>query len=96
MLRRTKAIIAHQLPKKRDNIVFCQLAPLQMKVYKRALQLPDVQNLILKAREECPCGSGKFIYKCKGPECPKYWTLTYEQGKNSSLFNIKLHLKSPF
>jgi hypothetical protein len=28
-LRRTKAIIQDQLPKKRDNIVFCQLKPLQ-------------------------------------------------------------------
>jgi hypothetical protein len=28
-LRRTKAIIQDQLPKKRDIIVFCQLKPLQ-------------------------------------------------------------------
>lgn len=28
-LRRTKAIIADQLPRKTDNVVFCQLQPLQ-------------------------------------------------------------------
>jgi DNA excision repair protein ERCC-6-like 2 len=84
MLRRTKAIIAHQMPKKKDNIVFCQLAPLQMKAYKRALQLPDVQLLLLKAREPCPCGNdptGKTTVKqCVHPNCPGYYKLTYEQG----------------
>lgn len=28
-LRRSKAIIADQLPRKTDNVVFCQLQPLQ-------------------------------------------------------------------
>jgi hypothetical protein len=35
MLRRTKdSTIKDQLPKKTDNIVFCQLAPLQMRAYR--------------------------------------------------------------
>ncbi|KAG7668690.1 hypothetical protein KSW81_005448 [Nannochloris sp. 'desiccata'] len=81
MLRRTKSIIAHQMPRKRDNIVFCQLAPLQMKAYKRALQLPDVQLLILKARDPCPCGLGDHSMKsCMHPDCPGYYKLTYDQG----------------
>lgn len=37
LLRRTKDnTIADQLPKKTDNIVFCRLAPLQMRAYKCA------------------------------------------------------------
>jgi len=81
MLRRTKSIIAHQMPRKKDNIVFCQLAPLQLKAYKRALQLPDVQLLILKARDPCPCGlSDKSMKNCIHPDCPGYYKLTYDQG----------------
>ena len=34
MLRRTKAIISDLLPKKDDNIVFCQLSELQLRAYK--------------------------------------------------------------
>ena len=33
LLRRTKKLIAHQLPKKTDHIVFCELAPLQLAAY---------------------------------------------------------------
>ena len=37
LLRRTKDnTLADQLPKKTDNIVFCRLAPLQMRAYKCA------------------------------------------------------------
>jgi SNF2 family DNA or RNA helicase len=32
-LRRTKAIIADQLPRKTDNVVFCQLQPLQYRYW---------------------------------------------------------------
>jgi hypothetical protein len=39
MRRRTKAIIADQLPRKRDNIVFCQLSELQLRAYRRMLQV---------------------------------------------------------
>lgn len=34
LLRRTKALIAHQLPRKRDHIVFCALSELQLAAYK--------------------------------------------------------------
>jgi SNF2 family DNA or RNA helicase len=34
MLRRTKALIAEQLPKKLDKIVFCELTPLQLRAYQ--------------------------------------------------------------
>lgn len=34
MLRRTKAIISDLLPKKEDNIVFCQLSDMQRRAYR--------------------------------------------------------------
>lgn len=34
LLRRTKALIAHQLPTKRDHIVFCQLSEEQLAAYR--------------------------------------------------------------
>lgn len=38
LLRRTKAdVLKDQLPKKRDNIVFCQMSDLQQRAYKRVL-----------------------------------------------------------
>ena len=79
MLRRRKDVIAHQMPKKKDHVVFCQLAPVQMEAYKRVLSLPDVQ-LILAARRPCPCGSGADIVSCDAVGCPGYWKLTYNQG----------------
>jgi hypothetical protein len=53
---RTKDIIKDQLPRKLDNVVFCPLTPKQIKVYKRVLALPAVDNMIRKD-ELCDCGS---------------------------------------
>ena len=53
---RTKDIIKHQLPKKTDEVVFCPLTKKQVEVYKRILNLDDVQNMIRKD-ERCDCGS---------------------------------------
>lgn len=58
LLRRDKSIIAKTLPKKEDNIVFCKMTPLQEALYRRLLASPDFQ-LLLAAKEECSCGSGK-------------------------------------
>ncbi len=63
MLRRTKAIIADQLPRKREHIVFCQLAPLQQRAYARLLACPDLQ-LLARAEERCGCGSGEVRARC--------------------------------
>ncbi|KAF8737841.1 SNF2 family N-terminal domain, partial [Rhizoctonia solani] len=45
-LRRTKALIADQMPRKFDQAVFCPLAKTQLEVYKRFLDSPDVQLMI--------------------------------------------------
>ncbi|KAJ7160738.1 P-loop containing nucleoside triphosphate hydrolase protein [Mycena filopes] len=62
-LRRTKAIIAHQLPKKTDQIVFCPLTPAQISVYKKVLAMPEVQAIIHR-NDLCPCGSGEKQKDC--------------------------------
>jgi len=56
-LRRMKSLIAHQLPKKSDKVVFCQLTDLQREGYENYLESDAVQT-ILTASEPCPCGSG--------------------------------------
>ncbi|EIE19153.1 hypothetical protein COCSUDRAFT_20093, partial [Coccomyxa subellipsoidea C-169] len=68
LLRRTKeSTIKDQLPKKTDNIVFCKLAPLQMRAYRQA---PNFQ-LLVRAEETCDCASGEMRAKCCYTEaCP--------------------------
>ncbi|CAE6453750.1 unnamed protein product [Rhizoctonia solani] len=55
-LRRTKALIADQMPRKFDQVVFCPLAKTQLEVYKRFLNTLDVQ-LMVRKDEPCDCGS---------------------------------------
>ena len=57
-LRRTKALIADQLPRKYDRVVFCPLTRTQAEAYKSFLASDMVQS-IKRATEECDCGSGR-------------------------------------
>lgn len=57
-LRRMKSLIAHQLPKKSDRVVFCPLTMLQKSAYENLLESEDV-SIILATTEVCRCGSGK-------------------------------------
>lgn len=54
-LRRTKALIADQLPRKFDKIVFCPLTPTQLDVYKRILSEDEV-DLMKRHADPCDCG----------------------------------------
>jgi DNA excision repair protein ERCC-6-like 2 len=65
VLRRDKKIIADKLPSKEDRIVFCPLTEMQMKVYKRILELPEIVALKQSARK-CFCGSGRANGECHG------------------------------
>lgn len=56
-LRRMKTLIAHQLPKKTDKVVFCPLTELQKEAYARLLESEEVEA-ISKSVEICECGSG--------------------------------------
>ncbi|KAL2126485.1 hypothetical protein VTI74DRAFT_827 [Chaetomium olivicolor] len=57
-LRRVKTLIAHQLPKKSDKVVFCPLTDIQREAYQNFLEGPQV-SLINSASELCDCGSGR-------------------------------------
>lgn len=56
-LRRMKSLIAHQLPKKTDKVVFCPLTSLQKKAYEFFLESPLVETVRTSA-DVCDCGKG--------------------------------------
>ncbi|XP_062310171.1 DNA excision repair protein ERCC-6-like 2 [Osmerus eperlanus] len=62
-LRRTKALISQQLPKKDDRVVYCSLTEFQQAVYRTVLESEDV-SLLLRSSEKCSCGSGRTRRKC--------------------------------
>lgn len=51
----TKELIADQLPRKIDRIVFCPLSEDQKRAYTRLLSHSEIQ-IILTHDEPCPCG----------------------------------------
>ncbi|KAG7289644.1 hypothetical protein NEMBOFW57_006019 [Staphylotrichum longicolle] len=57
-LRRMKTLIAHQLPKKSDKVVFCPLTDIQHDAYQNFLEGPQV-TFIISASELCDCDSGR-------------------------------------
>ncbi|XP_004303097.1 PREDICTED: switch 2 [Fragaria vesca subsp. vesca] len=64
MLRRTKEeTIGHLMMGKEDNVIFCSMSELQKRVYRRMLQLPDIQCLINKDLP-CSCGSPLSQVEC--------------------------------
>lgn len=62
-LRRTKAIIKDQLPKKSDRVVFCPLTPTQAQAYQNFLE-SDIVEHIKNSGEICECGSKKKAGWC--------------------------------
>lgn len=68
-LRRMKTLIAHQLPKKTDKVVFCPLTSVQKDAYERLLEGTEVK-LVLSSVEPCHCGSGKKQGWCCGKRLP--------------------------
>ncbi|XP_024988466.1 switch 2 isoform X2 [Cynara cardunculus var. scolymus] len=66
LLRRTKEeTIGHLMKGKEDNVIFCAMSEVQKRVYRRMLQLPDIQCLIDKDLP-CSCGSPlKQVECCK-------------------------------
>ncbi|XP_058217684.1 switch 2 [Rhododendron vialii] len=64
LLRRTKEeTIGHLMMGKEDNVVFCAMSELQKRIYRRILQLPDIQCLINKDLP-CSCGSPLKQVEC--------------------------------
>eukprot|EP00095_Tigriopus_kingsejongensis_P000343 maker-scaffold194_size270518-snap-gene-1.28 protein:Tk00343 transcript:maker-scaffold194_size270518-snap-gene-1.28-mRNA-1 annotation:"hypothetical protein CAPTEDRAFT_223034" len=64
VLRRTKdKTIQDQLPKKTDQVVFCQPSKFQLSVFQ-ALLLSEEMQFVYDGLESCPCGSGQYGRKC--------------------------------
>lgn len=57
-LRRMKTLIADQLPKKSDRVVFCQLTETQADAYRAFIESEKCE-FIRMAKQECDCGSGR-------------------------------------
>jgi len=68
-LRRMKSLIAHQLPKKTDKVVFCPLTDIQQEAYENFIASDDVQ-IIKHVSDPCSCLSGKKRGWC----CDTYLT----------------------
>ncbi|KAE8350227.1 P-loop containing nucleoside triphosphate hydrolase protein [Aspergillus coremiiformis] len=66
-LRRMKTLIADQLPKKIDRVVFCPLTETQADAYENLLD-SDIIRYIKEAYDMCSCGSGKKAGWC----CQQY------------------------
>nr|OQO19714.1 hypothetical protein B0A51_12774 [Rachicladosporium sp. CCFEE 5018] len=62
-LRRTKALIAHQLPKKSDQVVFCPMTERQTEAYNNFCD-SELIRCIRESSEPCDCGSGKKMGWC--------------------------------
>ncbi|KAL1966588.1 hypothetical protein VTN77DRAFT_3999 [Rasamsonia byssochlamydoides] len=62
-LRRMKTLIADQLPKKSDRVVFCPLTETQADAYENFLD-SDIVQYIKTASDICDCGSGKKAGWC--------------------------------
>lgn len=62
-LRRMKSLIADQLPKKTDKVVFCPMTDLQKQAYHNFVKSEQVA-LIQGANDPCPCASGKTSGRC--------------------------------
>ena len=57
-LRRMKTLIAHQLPRKSDKVVFCPLTDIQREAYQNFLEGEQV-TFVNSASELCDCDSGR-------------------------------------
>lgn len=62
-LRRMKTLIADQLPRKTDRVVFCPLTDTQADAYQNILE-SDIVDYIKNSTTPCFCGSGKKAGWC--------------------------------
>lgn len=57
-LRRMKSLIAHQLPKKTDKVIFCPLTDIQREAYELFLE-SEIVEAVKYSTAMCECESGK-------------------------------------
>ncbi|KAI2639984.1 P-loop containing nucleoside triphosphate hydrolase protein [Xylaria nigripes] len=78
-LRRLKSLIADQLPKKSDKVVFCPLSDLQREAYENILDSP-IADFVLTSFDQCSCDSGNTRGQCcfkMNAEGEKWQSLTF-------------------
>lgn len=68
-LRRLKTLIADQLPKKSDRVVFCPLTEEQATAYENLVD-SELVDYIRTSSDPCDCGSGKKRGWCHYVEIP--------------------------
>ncbi|EKG13063.1 SNF2-related protein [Macrophomina phaseolina MS6] len=68
-LRRMKSLIAHELPKKSDRVVFCPLTESQAEAYENYVNTELVEH-VRQSTEICDCDSGKKRGWCCYVEVP--------------------------
>ncbi|KAJ3109129.1 hypothetical protein HK100_003336 [Physocladia obscura] len=68
MLRRTKSLIAHQLPRKEDKIVFCPMSVTQRDAYMNVLRSPNF-DLLVRKDERCDCFDAMMNLKLTRGKC---------------------------
>ncbi|KAI9341776.1 P-loop containing nucleoside triphosphate hydrolase protein [Zopfochytrium polystomum] len=77
LLRRTKKLIADQLPKKEDKVVFCPMTKRQETAYQNILHSPDFQ-LLARKDEPCDCAKARNDPRHKRGKCCYQTTSTGE------------------
>jgi DNA excision repair protein ERCC-6-like 2 len=62
-LQRRKAdVLKDDLPEKNERVVFCELSPLQKRIYQHMMTLPDIV-LVKYANAPCECGINQSIFQ---------------------------------
>ena len=70
-LRRMKTLIADQLPKKTDRVVFCPLTETQAVAYENYVSSELVEHM-RRVASRCDCGSGKTFGSCCGKDTEEF------------------------
>ena len=70
-LRRMKSLIADQLPKKSDRVVFCPLTDTQADAYSTYVSSERVEHM-RGVTSRCNCGSGKTYGACCGRDTEEH------------------------
>jgi SNF2 family DNA or RNA helicase len=60
--RKKEDVLGDQIPEKNEQVIFCELSPLQKEVYRHVVQLPDFE-LVKKGNAPCDCGINMKIFR---------------------------------
>ncbi|KAK8117783.1 recombinational repair protein [Apiospora kogelbergensis] len=87
IIRRTNDILSKYLPVKYEHVVFCNLAPFQLDLYKYFITSPDIQALLRGKGSQPLKAIGMLKKLCNHPDllnlsddlpgCEKYWPDDY-------------------